>query len=204
MLQIKLLEDISGVSSALQGQAPKSNTPASLYAQQAANSAVNSKDAIDSFDWGKKQRDYKVLQLIQQFYNDDRHIRIGGRGMMAGVNTEYYDKNAVKDIKFDVELAEAMDTPVYRGLQDDMLYRLLEAQVIDVKLFLQNTTLPFAQNMLREIELREKAMQEGNVQPGEIPPSMMEAMREAKEGAGKEATPQGQDIINRLAGTLNG
>ena len=48
-LQLKLINDISGVNSAMQGQTPSSNTPSSLYAQQVQNSSMNVKGLLDSF-----------------------------------------------------------------------------------------------------------------------------------------------------------
>ena len=79
-LQLKLINDISGVNSAMQGQTPSSNTPSSLYAQQVQNSSMNVKGLLDSFRNFQKKRDNKVMKTIQQFYTSARYIdlcRIG-------------------------------------------------------------------------------------------------------------------------------
>ena len=56
-LQMKLVQDIAGVSSALQGQQAKSGTPSSLYAQEAQNSAINLKDYMDAYSEFKRDKE---------------------------------------------------------------------------------------------------------------------------------------------------
>ena len=48
-MQTKMLEEVSGVSGALQGQAPKSGTPSSLYLQQSQNSSSALTEMFESF-----------------------------------------------------------------------------------------------------------------------------------------------------------
>lgn len=62
------------------------------------------------------------------------------------------------------------DTPVYRQMIDDTLFKLLELQVIDGKMFLENTALPFADKILdgiskKQEEIAEQA-QEAGIDPG--------------------------------------
>ena len=47
-LQLKLINDIAGVNSAMQGKEPSSGTAASLYAQQTENASMNLKGLFDS------------------------------------------------------------------------------------------------------------------------------------------------------------
>jgi hypothetical protein len=69
-LMMKLMMDISGVQGAMQGKSAVAGTPASLYAQQVSNSQINVLDYAESFAWFLEQRDYKLIQIIQQFMGD--------------------------------------------------------------------------------------------------------------------------------------
>lgn len=48
-LQMQLLDNISGVHGAMQGQAPSAGTPADLYSQQVQNAGINLIDIFESF-----------------------------------------------------------------------------------------------------------------------------------------------------------
>lgn len=152
-MQMKLIQDIAGVSSAIQGQQAKSGTPSSLYAQEAMNSTVNTKDLFESFAWYKEQRDTKMLKVIQQFYDDNRYIDISGNRYAE--EAAYYDKNLVKDIDFDMVISEGIDSPVYRQIIDDQLVNLLDKQVIDGKMYLENSSMPFADKLLEALNNRD-------------------------------------------------
>ena len=78
-LQLKLINDISGVNAAMQGKQPYSGTASSLYAQQVQNSSMNTKGMFDSFNAFRRRRDVKVMQTIQQYYNSARHLELSGR-----------------------------------------------------------------------------------------------------------------------------
>ena len=78
-MMLNLVDDISGVHGALQGQQASAGTPASLYAQQSQNATVNLVDILDSFASFKKDRDFKMMKLIQQYYNEPRYINITGK-----------------------------------------------------------------------------------------------------------------------------
>lgn len=62
-LQMKLLEEISGVSGALQGKTRESGNSATLYQSEAQNSAVALADIFDTFGTFRSQRDKKIAQL---------------------------------------------------------------------------------------------------------------------------------------------
>ena len=64
----KSMKEISGVTEAIQGQTPKSGTPASLYQEQANNATLATKDLFDFFASARKERDYKLVKLMQQHY----------------------------------------------------------------------------------------------------------------------------------------
>ncbi len=62
-LQMKLLEEISGVSGALQGKSGQSGNSATLYQSEAQNSVAALADIFDSFGTFRNQRDKKIIRL---------------------------------------------------------------------------------------------------------------------------------------------
>ena len=62
-LELKLFQQISGVTNALQGQAPAGMTSASLYESQVRNSAVALLDIFETFNSFRAQRTAKALTL---------------------------------------------------------------------------------------------------------------------------------------------
>ena len=62
-LQMKLLEEISGVSGAMQGQSVNTSGSATLYQTQADNSVIALTDIFDTFNSFRRQRDNKIQHL---------------------------------------------------------------------------------------------------------------------------------------------
>ena len=62
-LQMKLLEEISGVSGALQGRNVNTSGSASLYQSQADNSSIALADIFETFNTFRSARDQKILEL---------------------------------------------------------------------------------------------------------------------------------------------
>ena len=183
-MQMKLIQDIAGVSGAIQGQQAKSGTPSSLYAQEALNSTTNVKDLFETFAWFKEQRNMKMLKVIQQFYDDKRYIAVSGNRYSE--EAAYYDPDLVRDTEFDVVVTQGVDSPVYRQIIDDSLIELLKMQIIDGKMYLENTSLPFADKLLEAINKREEAAQ-GQV----VPPELQQQV----EG---QANPKAMAMLNRM------
>jgi hypothetical protein len=153
-MQLKLTYDIIGIHQAAQGQQPKSGTAAALYAQEAENASINIKDFMDTFKYWKKKRDIKVMKLVMQYYQEKRNLfgKNGGR---------IFDPEAVREVQFDLALADGPDTPVYRQVIEDVLNNLLLNQMIDLKMYLEHSTLPFADQLLETIKRKEQEMAQG-------------------------------------------
>ena len=156
-IQLKLLEDISGVQGALQGQSPRAGTPAALYMQQTQNSATSLTELFDSFRGLREERDMKNMKLIQQYYTDPRYININGTN--ARPDIMLYDPNTVRNAEFDLSITESSATPVYRLIMNDFLMQLFQAQAISVEDLLQNGSFPFADKLLQSIRSRSQQMQ---------------------------------------------
>lgn len=193
-MQMKLIQDIAGVHEALQGQAPKSGTPSSLYAQQAQHSLTNLKEYLEFFAFYKEQRDLKILKVLRQYYNEKRYFASSGSSI-TDQEKMVYDPERVRNLEVELKVAPSMDTPVYRQIIDDMLFQLLQAQMIDIGMFLENSSLPFADRLLEQIRQRQQEMQQGMMPGQPIDPALMQQVQQQ---AQQNANPQAMDMINKL------
>ncbi len=185
-LSMQLFFQISGISQAAQGMKAAPGTPAALYAQEAQNSAINLRDLFERFSAHKKERDFKAIQLIQQFRNDQYYIAVSGRDVRE--QDRVYNPEEIKNVKFAYTVTESNNTAVFRQGMEDMLFNLLQGQFIDVKMFLENSSQPWAERLLESINKRQSE------QP--TPEEMQMAMAEANQNVNPKALP----MINQLAG----
>lgn len=190
-LQMNLFQDVSGIHNAIQGKETSSGTPASLYAQQAQNATINTLEQMTYFENFLQQRDYKVLKVITQFYNSKRYLAINGKSINE--ESKLYDPEMAKDIDFDVVVTQGTDTPVYRQLIDDTLLQLLQGQLIDIEMYLEQTSLPFADKLLQAIRQRKEMAAQGQI-PGALPQDML---AEASQGANPQAMALLQQSLGR-------
>lgn len=162
-LQMQLIQDISGVHGAIQGKQSGSNTPASLYAQEAQNASTNTLDFFKSFNHFRRKMEQKALKLILQYYEDKRYFAIAGE---SDVRTMEYLKDKVRGKLFDLTLTHGVDTPAYKQLADETLMKLLEGQLIDVETYLENSSMPYSKGILESIKNKKREMQETGLMPG--------------------------------------
>lgn len=186
-LQLRLINEISGVNSAMQGQAPRAGTPASLYAQQTQNSSLNLKGLFDSFRTFRRRRDIKLMKTIQQFYTDVRYIDLAGSEYDA--ESKWYNPEKVQCAEIDLTIAEGYNTPAYQMLANDFLMELFRANAVDVKTMLENSSFPFATKILEAIKRNEQQAQQGAPMSG-ISPELLAQMQQAM--APQTAVPQEQ------------
>lgn len=158
-LQMNLFDEVSGVHGALQGEEPNRNTPASLYAQQAQNASINLMDVLDSFSFFKKERDFKMIKVIQQFYDEPRYLNVAGRDYSE--EAKWYNPDKVRDTEFDVTLSDIPSTPIYRSISDNMLFEVMKQGLIDLETYLENSSMPFADKILESIRRRKEEMRQG-------------------------------------------
>jgi len=192
-LQMSLFQDTSGIHNAIQGKEANSGTPASLYAQQAQNAAINTLKHMTYFENFLQQRDMKVLKLITQYYDQKRYLAINGRAISE--QSRIYDPELAKDIDFDIVVTQGSDTPVYRQLIDNTLLQLLQNQLIDLEMYLEQTSLPFADKLLQAVRQRREMAEQGQV-PGGLPP---ELMAQVQQGSNPKAMALLQQSLGRPA-----
>lgn len=190
-IQMKLMNEISGVHGAIQGQGAKAGTPASLYAQEAQNATLNILEYMEVFARWRQSRDTKALQTIQQFYKGTRHLVISGADYER--NATEYDAEKVRNTEWELQIAQSVDSPVYRQAIDDLLVHLLDLQAIDVEMYLENSSMPYAEKMLSSIRENKKRAQETGVMPpeGMINPEMIKQ-------ASQDANPKAMEMLDRL------
>lgn len=169
-LQLRLINEISGVNSAMQGQSPRAGTPASLYAQQVQNSSLNLKGLFDGFRTFRRRRDAKVMKTLQQYYTESRYIDLAGS--QYSEEAKWYDPQKVQDSEIDITISEGYNTPAYQMIANDFLMELFRANALDVKTMLENSSYPFATKILEAIKRNEEAAAQGEPMEG-IPPELM-------------------------------
>ena len=186
-LQLRLINEISGVNSAMQGQSPNAGTPASLYAQQVHNSSLNLKGLFDGFRTFRRRRDGKVMKTLQQYYTENRYIDLAGT--QYSEEAKWYDPQKVQDSELDITISEGYNTPAYQMLANDFLMELFRAKALDVKTMLENSSYPFATKILEAIKRNEEAIAKGQPLQG-IPPELMAQLQTG--GTGQPQPPQQQ------------
>ena len=183
-LQLRLINEISGVNSAMQGQAPKSGTPASLYAQQIQSSSLNLRGLFEAYRTFRRRRDTKLMKTIQQFYNEQRHIELAGKDYSE--EAKYYNPAKVQNAEIDLTIAEGYNTPAYQMLANDFLMELFRSHAVDVKTVLENCSFPYARKILEAVKRNEQQLQQGKAMEG-IPPEMMVALQQGMQQGGGQA-----------------
>ncbi|MBR6444864.1 MAG: hypothetical protein IKS94_00270, partial [Prevotella sp.] len=63
-LEMRLFEDVSGVTDALQGKEAQAGVSATLYRQQTQNAVVALADLFETFNNFRTARDNKAVKLI--------------------------------------------------------------------------------------------------------------------------------------------
>jgi len=189
-LQMSLFQDVSGIHNAIQGKEANSGTPASLYAQQAQNATINTLELMTYFENFLQNRDKKVLKVITQFYNEKRYLAINGRSVNE--QGKIYDPELAKGIDFDIVVTQGTDTPVYRQLIDNTLLELLRGNLIDLEMYLEQTSLPFADKLLQAVRQRREMAEQGQM-PGQMPPELMAQVSQG-------ANPQAMAMMNKALG----
>lgn len=184
-LQMSFVNDISGIHTAMQGKTATAGTPASLYAQEAQNAATNTLDFFNTFGFFQQKRDEKILKLILQYYNEDRYFAIAGEKDVA----KFFTPEKVKGKLYDLKITQGVDTPVYKQLIDDTLFKLLQMQMIDAEIFLENSSLPFAHTILESIKQKKDQLANGQMPNGELPPEA-------------QANPQAMGLLNQAMGKV--
>ena len=157
-LFLQLNEQISGVSGSLKGEQALSGTPASLYSQQAQNSANNLTDFLEWFSTNVREFDTKLMQVIAQYKDESQYIPIAGKHISE--EAKWYDPYKIRNCKFDVVNTQGFVSPAFRLEMERTLMQALQTQAIDFETFLESSSSPYADTLL---EIMKKKREEGQL-----------------------------------------
>lgn len=180
-LQLRLVNDISGVNNAMQGRDVRSSTPSSLYAQQTENASNNIRGVFDNFKAFRRRRDLKIMKTAQQYYKAKRYLDLAGRDYSE--EARWYDPEKVQDTELDLNLVDGSNTPAYQMFENDMLKEMFDKQIIDAMTYLENSTLPFAPRLLESLKRNQEQMQQQQMMQGINPALMQQVGQQASNPA---------------------
>jgi len=179
------VEELSGVMGPQLGKKPQAGTPASLYAQQQVQASLTTLIFFDTFFQGLYELDRKTLQLVLQFYDDERVISPGARDQLVR-----YQPDRVRDISWDVVVADAADTATFRMQFEQSLMEFLGAGHLTFSQFLDVSSHPKARQLQRIIERTNPLITGGQGQPSSLdtaPPELAGAMMQAAQSGDVDA-----------------
>lgn len=139
-LMMKMMMDISGVQGAMQGKAPTAGTPAALYSQEVNNAQINVLDYAESFAWFLEQRDYKLIQIIDQFMGDGHDV------------SKYKLHNKIQ---------KSNSIAVARLFNQQLMANLLMGGAAPIAQYLQSQNTPFSSDLLGKLQQAEQQIQNG-------------------------------------------
>jgi len=178
-IQLKLFEDVSGVHGALQGKPGFAGMSSSLYAQQTQNATNSLVDLMDSFSAFTIQGAYKDVKNIQQFYDEKRVVNIAGNDSSLLPD----DPRKIRDIEFDLSIAESSSSPAYRQLANEFLLEVWKAGQITLNQLLEVGDFPFADKLLQSLDSQAEQMKQGIALEGISPEMQQQAMAMADPAA---------------------
>lgn len=186
-MQMKLMQDISGVHDAAQGKSLGTGTPSSLYQQAVQNSHVNVLDYMESFASLLADRDYKMVQIIKQFYTDTTEIPVFGKSRGSAM----YDPALVRNYDYFNEISKGNDTPVARLYLDNLLLQLLQQKLITLEMYLEESSAPFSDSLLQKVRAAQQQVAEGQMPSQE----QMAAMQQGVPQSSPDAMAQLQQMM---------
>lgn len=186
-IQLKLIEDISGVNGSLQGKPGYSGMSAALYSQQTQNATTTLTDLLESYSAFIEDAAYKDVKNIQQFYDSKRLLNVVGRSASQIV----YDPGKISDVEFDLSIIESTTTPAYRAMANDFLMQIWQTGQITLEQLLENGDFPFADQLLQSIKSQQEQMEQGQ-QPQALPQGLQQ---QVQQGADMEAVNRAQQML---------
>ncbi len=155
---MNLLNEITGAHAAMRGEQAKSGTPSSLYAQETQNANNNIADMLQWYNGLVRKRDYKIMQVIQQYYTERRYMNIAGKDYSE--ESKWYDPDKVRNSQFDLALVENQSQGMFRVQNENLLLSLLQSNAIDLETYLESSTSPFADKMLERLKAKQQETQQ--------------------------------------------
>ena len=194
--QKRQVEEQSGVLGAQQGHAPSSGTPASLYAQQQVQASMTTLVFFETFFNTAQKLDQKVVQCIAQYYDRSRQIRTAERAPFV-----QYDPERVRNMTFDVVMADTADTATFRMQFEETLRKFLGAGYLTFPQFLEVSAHPKARQ-IQELVQRTNPLLQDNSALQQADPELAGALINAAEAGDVEARTLLQQAQDMPAGGM--
>ena len=185
------IKEVSGVTGAVQGIEPQSNTPGILYQQQVMQAQLTNRDFFDSFFEVRRQRDIKICQLIAQYYDDVRQMSVLER-RPDGTKIIKYDPARVRDLEFDVVVSESPDTPATRQMMEEYLTNLLTSNRLTFRQYLMLSSHPKADLILATVDKTNPLLADQQIDPAKTQQLGAQLMQAAQGGDQDAAALVGQ------------
>ena len=189
-LQLKLVEDISGVNGSLQGKPGYSGMSASLYSQQTQNATTSLLDLLDSYSTFVVDGAYKDVKNMQQYYDSKRVFNIAGK---SGAQVEY-DPKKIRDVEFDLSITESTTTPAYRQMANDFLMEIWRTGQISLQQLLEHGNFPFSDELIQSLQSQQEAVAQGDTPQGLSPQLQQQIQQQAP------ANPQAMKMAQQMLG----
>jgi hypothetical protein len=196
-LGMQLMNTQSGVSDAIQGRKPDAGTPASRYAMESQNATLNSKDILDAFNSFRCRRDRKIIDVAVQYFKNKEYLPVSGQNYSD--ESKIFDPQKIgEDLQYELSVSQGTDSQVYRSLIDDWLNGLVEKGLLPIELMLKHTSIPFADNLLNDINEMKKQASQGNVayNQGNVPQQAVNYLQSQGADASK-ANPKTVDLMTK-------
>jgi hypothetical protein len=136
---------------------------------------------MESFAWLLMKRDYKMVQLIKQFYTDTMYVQSANKNLPADAN--YYDPALVRNYDFYNELSKGNDTPVARMYLDTLLFQMLQQGLITLEMYLEESTAPFSDSLLQKVKAMQQQVADGQMPSQEQLASLSQGVPQSSDNA---------------------
>ena len=156
-LMMRLMMDISGVQGAMQGRTPAAGTPAALYNMEINTSQINVLDYLESYAWFLEQRDYKLIQIIQQFSGDSYSPAPEG----ASEEARHYNAQLVRQYKLKNQIRRSADTAVVRLFNDQLVANLMLNGAKSIEEYQMSGAKPFGADLIGKLQQAASQLQAG-------------------------------------------
>ena len=124
--------------------------------EQVNNSQVNVLDYAESFAWFLEQRDYKTIQIIQQFMDDSYSPAPEGSNEEA----KHYHASEVRKYKMKNQIRRGMDAAVVRLFHQQLIANLLMNGAATIQQYAQ-MGIPFGEGLLAKLGQAQTQIQNG-------------------------------------------
>jgi len=171
-LEIGLMEEITGVSGALQGKPGFSGQSAALYAQQTQNATASIMDLLESYDSFIIEGATKKVSNMQQYYDEEKTLTVVGRR-----NAVTYDPELVGGVMYDLNITQHADTPAVRALNNELVMQLFQMGAINVLQLLEFGNFPFSDGLMEAIKADQARVAQGQMPQG-VPEDVTNQMQE--------------------------